>query len=87
MFTNLRKQSSTIILVDRLIVEYGEPQIWLSEHLASHEFVGSLSNQPPGTLDDPANEIHQLLVIRQEQGSGHQSRIFQISVHFQSSPF
>ena len=70
MLTNLREQSSTVVLIDRFIVEYGEAQIWLSEHLASHEFVGSLSNQPPRTLDDAANEIHQLLVIRQEQGTG-----------------
>jgi hypothetical protein len=87
VFTNLREQPSTVVLIDRVIVKYGEAHIWLSQNLTSHEFVGSLSNQPPRTLDDPADEIHQLLVIRQEQGSGHKSHVFQISVHFQSNPF
>ena len=85
MFANLRKQPFTVILINSLIVDYSEAHIWLSERLASHVTIRALPNQFPGPLDDPAHEVHQRLVIREQQHAGRESHIFQIGVHLQSS--
>lgn len=76
MFANLSQQSSTIIFIDRLIVEDSEAHVWLRENLTSQEFVGAMSNQLPGTLDHPADEIDQLFVIREEQRARSEAHIF-----------
>ena len=70
MLTNLREHPAAITFFDRLIVEYNESHIWLSEHLATHVFVGCMANQLPRTLDDSEYEVRQRLVIGEQQHSG-----------------
>ena len=85
VLTNLREHPAAIIFFDRLIVEYHQSDIWLNKNLATHVFVGSMTNQFPGPLDDSVDEIRQRLVVREKQHSGREASFLQIDVRLQSS--
>src|ERR1035437_7350435 len=75
VLADLLEQPAAIVFFDRLIVEYNESHIWLSEHLAAHVFVGCMADQLPRTLNDSEYELRQRLVIREEQHSGRETSL------------